>query len=96
MLFGGHLSVTFLSGSHEAVETARAAARGKDVVVLGANIDRQCLAEGLADEILIHLVPIVLGDGIRLFASPASPVAFKPVSVGQSGDLTDLRFKIVR
>jgi dihydrofolate reductase len=66
-------------------------------VVVGASIARQCLAEGLADEILIHLVPIVLGDGIRLFASPAaSPIAFKPVSVGRSGDLTDLRFKIVR
>jgi hypothetical protein len=56
-------SITILHGSlREAVATARAAANGKDVVVVGANIAQQCLAEGLADEILLHLVPVVLGD----------------------------------
>jgi dihydrofolate reductase len=91
-------AVTFLSGSlREAVDTARAAAGGKDVVVVGASIARQCLAEGLADEILLHLVPIVLGDGLRLFASPSAlPITLKPVTAGQSGDVTDLRFKVVR
>jgi dihydrofolate reductase len=91
-------AVTFVSGSiRRAVDTARAAAAGKDVVVVGASIAQQCLAEGLADEILLHLVPIVLGDGIRLFASPsASPIRLEPVSVRQSGDLTDLRFRVIR
>lgn len=91
-------AVRFLSGSlRDAVQTARAAARGQHVVIVGASIARQCLSEGLADELLIHLVPIVLGDGIRLFAgSSAPPVVLEPVSVGRSGDLTDLRFKVVR
>jgi dihydrofolate reductase len=91
-------SVTFLSGSvGHAVQTARAAAAGKDVVVVGASIAQQCLAEKLADEILLHVVPIVLGDGIRLFASPSVPsIRLEPVSVRQSGDLADLRFKVVR
>jgi dihydrofolate reductase len=91
-------AVTFVSGSiRQAIDTARAAAAGKDVVVVGASIAQQCLAEGLADEILLHLVPIVLGDGIRLFASPSTPpIRLEPVSVRQSGDLTDLRFKVVR
>ncbi len=94
----GDPSVTFLSGSlRQAVETTRAAAAGKDVVVVGASIARQCLAEGLADEILIHLVPILLGAGVRLFSSPsAPPITLEPVSVGQSGDLTDLRFKVLK
>jgi dihydrofolate reductase len=91
-------SVTFLHGSlREAVATARAAAGGKYVVVVGASIARQCLAEGLADEILLHLVPVVLGDGIRLFGGPLPrPVALRPVSVGRSGDVTDLRFSVIR
>jgi hypothetical protein len=42
-------------------------------------------------------VPIVLGDGIRLFASPSVPsIRLEPVSVRQSGDLADLRFKVAR
>jgi dihydrofolate reductase len=88
-------SITFLHGSlRDAVATARAAAAGQDVVVVGASIARQCLAEGLADEILLHLVPIVLGDGIRLFGPQR--VALRPVSVGRSGDVTDLRFEVVK
>jgi dihydrofolate reductase len=91
-------AVTFLSGSlRDAIQTARAAARGLDVVIVGVSIAQQCLAEGLADEILIHLVPVVLGNGIRLFAnSSAPPVTLEPISTGRSGDLTDLRFKVVR
>ena len=89
-------AITFLSGGiRQAIGTARAAARGKDVVVMGASIAQQCLAEGLADEILLHVVPILLGEGIRLFASPAArQITLKPVSVGQSGELTDLRFRV--
>jgi dihydrofolate reductase len=64
---------------------------------VGASIARQCLAEGLVDEVLLHLVPIVLGDGIRLFAGPLQqPITLRPVSVSQSGDVTDLRFSVVR
>ena len=55
-------SITFVSGGiGQAAEAARAAAGGKDVVVMGASIAQQCLAEGLADEILLHVVPILLG-----------------------------------
>jgi dihydrofolate reductase len=91
-------SITFLSrGIPEAVSTARAAAGGKDVVVMGASIAQQCIAEGLADEILLHLVPVVLGDGIRLFTGPLQkPVTLRTVSLGQSGDPIDIRFSVVR
>jgi dihydrofolate reductase len=88
-------SITFVSGGiRQAVETARAAADGKDVVIMGANISQQCLAEGLVDELLLHVVPVVLGDGIRLFASPARQVTLEPISVGQSGQIADLRFRV--
>jgi dihydrofolate reductase len=91
-------SISFLSCSLvEALEIAREAAAGKDVVVVGADIARQCLAQSLADQMLLHLVPIVLGDGIRLFPSDGGlPIRWRPVSVGGSGDVTDLRFEIDR
>jgi dihydrofolate reductase len=89
-------SITFVTGGiRQAVETARAAAGGKDVVIMGANIAQQCLAEGLADEILLHVIPLLLGEGIRLFASPAPrQVTLEPISVAQSGQITDLRFRV--
>lgn len=63
---------------------------------MGANVAQQCLAEGLADEIPLHLVPIVLGDGIRLFARPLpEPITLRTASLGQSGDLIDVRFSRV-
>jgi dihydrofolate reductase len=91
-------SITFLSGAiSEAVATARAAASGKDVVVFGANIAQQCLAEGLADDILLHVVPILLGEGIPLFATHAAPqITLQPLSVGQSGQIANLRFRVAK
>jgi dihydrofolate reductase len=54
-------------GIDEAARVAREAADGGDVVVLGANIARQCLEAGLLDEIIIHVAPVLVGDGVRLF-----------------------------
>jgi hypothetical protein len=90
-------TVAFLSGGvEEAVATALAAAKGRNVVVVGASIARQCIAAGLIDEILIHLVPVLLGDGIRLFASPNTPrVSLETVGVTESDQVTDLRFRVV-
>lgn len=92
-------SITFLScGIGEAVGKARAAAGGKDVVVMGASIAQQCLAEGLVDEILLHVVPVLLGQGIRLFTGPLEqqPISLRQVSVEQHGDMATLRFSCVR
>ena len=61
---------TFLSGDiAAAVETALQAAKGKDLLVLGADIARQCLEAGLIDEILVHIAPVLLGTGVRFFGS---------------------------
>ena len=66
-------TITFLSGDiRDAVATALEAAEGKNLLVLGANVARQCLDEGLVDEILIQLMPVLLGDGVRLFGDPGS------------------------
>lgn len=90
--------LTFLSGDIvAAVRTARDAAEGRSLLVLGADVARQCLAAGLVDEILVHLVPILLGDGVRLFGGPgAAPVALVTLSVSQAGQVANLRFRVVR
>jgi dihydrofolate reductase len=51
----------------------------------------------LVAEILIHLVPVLLGDGTRLFAAPArGQIHLEKVSVTQSGSVTNLRFRVVK
>ena len=65
--------VTFLSGDiGEAVATALDAAGGKNLEILGADVAGQCLRRGLVDEILVYVMPVLLGDGIR-FSPRASP-----------------------
>jgi dihydrofolate reductase len=54
----------------EAVRIALEAAGGKNVEVFSASIGRQLLELGLIDEIDLHIAPVLLGDGIRLFDNP--------------------------
>jgi dihydrofolate reductase len=90
-------TITFLAGDvRPAVATALEAAAGKNVLIIGANLAQQCLGEGLVDEILIHLAPLLLGDGVRLFDRVgAAPIHLEPTSVTQSGQVTNLRFHVV-
>jgi dihydrofolate reductase len=62
------LDFTFVTdGLASALEQARAAAGDKDVYVMGGgDVVRQCVDAGLADELIIHLAPIVLGSGTPL------------------------------
>jgi dihydrofolate reductase len=67
-LEGGTTFTFVTAGIEAALEQARRSAAGKDVALAGgANIAQQYLAAGLVDEMLIHLVPILLGGGERLF-----------------------------
>jgi len=66
--------ITFLSCPvEEAVQIALDAAGGKNVEVFSPTIARQLLAKGLVDELELHLAPVLLGDGIRLFDNPGGP-----------------------
>ncbi len=88
-------TITFLSGDiRAAVARAKAAAAGKNVVIIGANVGRQCVEAGLVDEILIFLAPVLLGDGIPLFRHPGGEqVKLELISVAQAGQITNLRFR---
>lgn len=82
-------------GIEEAVTVAKEAAGGADVVVLGATVARTCLEAGLLDEILIHVAPVLLGGGVRLFErADGTPVRLDPISSQVEGELTALRFSV--
>ena len=66
--------VTFLSCDvGEAVRIGLEAAGGKNLEVLSPSIGRQLLERGLIDEIDLHIAPVLLGDGIRLYDNPGGP-----------------------
>jgi dihydrofolate reductase len=87
--------VTFLTGDiGDAVDTALAAAGGKNLEILGADVAGQCLRRGLVDEILVYLLPVLLGDGVR-FSSPGLPrIDLEPISSVQAGAVSILRFRV--
>jgi dihydrofolate reductase len=89
-------SVTFMSTPlAEAVATALEAAKGQNVVIFGADLARQCLRAGLLNEIVIHLVPVLLGDGVRLYDSIGTdPIVLTRTALAATGQLTDLRFRV--
>ncbi|WP_293694997.1 dihydrofolate reductase family protein [uncultured Agrococcus sp.] len=47
------------------IQEAITAARGRDVGIIGANVAQQCLEAGLIDEIVVHVAPVLLGNGVR-------------------------------
>lgn len=86
---------TVLSGDvRDAVVTALAAAGGKDLEVLGADVAHQCLAQGVVDELLVYVLPILLGDGIRFLPPGLTRTELEPLSSKRSGDATMLRFRV--
>jgi dihydrofolate reductase len=62
----------------------------------GANVAQQYLKAGLLDELQIHLVPVLLGDGVRLFENHLGPERRKleSTSVIASPAVTHLRYRV--
>jgi dihydrofolate reductase len=71
----GGTTFTFVTeGIEAALEQARAAAGEKDVAVAGgASVAQQYLAAGLLEQVQLHLAPVLLGDGVRLFDHVGGP-----------------------
>jgi dihydrofolate reductase len=89
---------TFVTdGVERAVEQARTAAAGKDVALMGATIVQQCLRAGLLDELVISLVPVVLGRGARpLDGLEPGSVQFDLVRVVDAPGVTHLTYRVLK
>ena len=92
-------SARFYTDVAECAAAAREGAQGKDVMVHGAGAAQALIRAGEVDEIEVHLVPVLLGAGRRLFDlldDLAGPVELELVRVVEGSDATHLRYRVVR
>jgi dihydrofolate reductase len=96
LVMKGGTSFTFVAdGIEAAVAQAREVAGGKDVLAAGGgSLAQQCLAAGLLDELQIHVVPLLLGDGVRLFGQLDPVVDLEATRVIESPTVTHLRYRV--
>ncbi len=97
----GGTSFTFVTeGVERAIELAKDAAGGKDVAVAGGGtLPRQVLAAGLLDELELHIAPVLLGDGMRLFDASlglgtCEGIELTPVRVVETSATTHIRYAV--
>lgn len=87
---------TFVTdGLHAAIARAQAAAGGRDVHLMGASIVQQAMRAGLLDELVLSVVPVVLGRGVRLLDG-LDPGPLKLVGVIDAPDVTHLTYRVTR
>lgn len=92
----GKSSFTFCTSVKEAVDADKAQAKEKDVVVHGAITTQQLLAAGLADELRLHVAPLLLGDGRRLFERGADDVQLEMIETVATPQSVHLRYRVGR
>ncbi|MDN5860952.1 MAG: dihydrofolate reductase family protein [Pseudonocardia sp.] len=81
----------------DAVAGARAAANGRNVLLHGASAARACLRAGLVDELELHVVPVLLGAGRRLFDGlPPDHVELELVRALDGPGVQHLRYRVRR
>jgi dihydrofolate reductase len=89
--------VTYVPEVETAMAWAKEAAGDKDVLVHGAGVAQLALAAGVLDEIQIHLIPVLLGEGRRLFEHlGADHIELEPVRVSEGAVVTHLRYRVCR
>jgi dihydrofolate reductase len=94
----GGTTFTFVNdGIESALEQARGAAGGKDVGIGGgAQTIQQYLRAGQLDELHLHVAPLLLGGGVRLFEGVGGDVELEQTEVVSSPSVTHLRFRVVK
>jgi dihydrofolate reductase len=94
---GGTTFFFVCDGIESALEQAKDAAGGKDVSLGGgAEVAQQYLVAGLLDELQLNVVPVLLGDGTRLFENITdADVKLEPIRVIEAPDVTHLSYQVV-
>ncbi|HEX6138938.1 MAG TPA: dihydrofolate reductase family protein [Candidatus Limnocylindria bacterium] len=89
---------TFVTdGVEPALARARAAAGEKDVFIGGgARVINEFLAAGLLDELELHVVPLLLGGGARLFESLGPDVRLEPIRVVEGPGVAHLKYRVLK
>jgi dihydrofolate reductase len=97
----GGTSFTFVTdGVEKAVELAKEAAGGKDVAVAGGGtLVRQMMAAGLIEQLELHITPVLLGDGQRLFDASLGlgddeGIELVPIRVVETPEVSHIRYSV--
>jgi dihydrofolate reductase len=97
----GGTSFTYVTdGVESAIDQARAAANGKNVAIAGGGtLLRQVIGLGLLDELELHVVPVILGDGMRLLGpglgvDDMEAIELTPARVIATPDVTHIRYTV--
>src|SRR5581483_11969249 len=96
LVMQGDTTFTFVTGGIEsAIEQARSAAGDRDVLVAGgADVAQQAVAARLVHELQIHVAPLLLGDGVRLFDHFDAPIGLAPAEVATGPIAAHLTYRI--
>jgi dihydrofolate reductase len=84
------------TGIQDAIAVAREAAGDKDVALMGGGVATAALAAGLVDEVILHQVPILLGDGRPSFQSLPGHVRLRLVEAVPAPGVTHLHYEVTR
>lgn len=97
-LLKGRTQFRFVTdGIQAAITRAQAAAAEKKVLIMGgATVVQQALDAGLVDSIHLHVAPVVLGEGTRLFGALTGPIQLERTQVVESEFGTHIRFRVIR
>ncbi len=93
---GGTTFIFVTDGIESALSKAKEAAGNRDVKIMGgANTVNQYLAAGVIDELWLHIVPAIIGEGTRLFEG-VNNFNLEPVEVSGTSVVTHIRYKILK
>ena len=87
---------TFVSSLEDAIAAARTAAGDKDVGLMGGGVVTSALAAGLLDEVIVHQVPVLLGDGRPFFQELPAHVRLSLVEAVPAPGVTHLHYQVER
>ena len=83
-------------GVVEAVNAARDAARGKHVSVMGGpDVGNQAISAGVVDEIVVSIVPVLLGGGLRMFSDLSRQVQLERLSILDTAAATHITYRVM-
>ena len=92
------LSFAFVGDVGSAIQKAKQAAGARDVTVVGgASTVQQCISSGLVDELHVGIVPVLFGDGLRLFENLGDgQPQLETIKVMESPGRTDIKLRVVK
>jgi dihydrofolate reductase len=94
---GGTTFQFVTEGPDAALEEALAAAGEKDVLIAGgAEAIQSCLSTGRVDEIQVHVTPVLLGGGARLFEGVGSDIELEQVRAIGSSAVSHLKYRVLK